>query len=381
MKGVLGFGCSHLPLISQGDSTSIDEVELARMVDLYLANGLSYFDVAYTYHDGACEEAIHRTLVRRHLRENFQLADKLPTLLIESEAHQEQLFESQLMRCGVTYFDRYMVHCATHLFFERAEQFRSFEFALRQKQLGRVRQVGFSFHDTPELLDRILTTYPEVDFVQLQINYLDWNQTPIQSQRCYEVARRHGKSIVAMCSLKGGTLATLPGDVERAMHALHPDWSATTWALRFVAELEGVDIVLSGMNTREQMKTNIESMQIESPLGEEEHRLLERVAVAIRREMPIQCTGCGYCLPVCPQQIPIAEYMSLYNEEMRTAHRMTDILVASYKQQGHTHAKASACIDCKRCEGRCPQHLSIAEWMQQIASVFEYAPTARLVRG
>ncbi len=217
MEKKLGLGCMRLPLTEPGNPAAIDGKEVARMVAAALERGFTYFDTAWTYHDGASEEALRRTLVERYPREAYRLTDKLPTMRGEHAEQQERIFDEQLRRCGVEWFDGYLVHCATAAFCERAERLGSFDFALRKREEGRIRRVGFSYHDSPELLDELLTRHPEVDFVQLQISYVDWEGTPIRSRRCHEIARRHGKPIVVMCPLNARLgAAARRADVPRA---------------------------------------------------------------------------------------------------------------------------------------------------------------------
>lgn len=372
MYGKLGFGGMRLPLTDPADCTSIDAAELARMVDRFLANGGRWFDTAWTYHDGHAEAALRRALVERYPRDGYRLTDKLPTLLLESEEQQERIFDEQLARCGVSFFDRYLVHCATAAFCERAERFRSFEFALRKRREGRVREVGFSFHDSPELLETLLVRHPEVDFVQLQISYIDWEHTPIRARECYETARRHGKPVVVMCPLKGGLLASVPPEVERIFRAVRPDLPAAAWALRYAASLEGVETLLSGMSSADEVAQNAAWLNDAGPLTEAERRAIDRATEIICRTAPIQCTGCGYCVPACPQQIPIPRDLRLYNAHAEAGERDFAERVAQY--EATAGGRASACIACGNCEGACPQHLRIVDWLRRVAELFEPQP-------
>ncbi len=305
MEKKLGLGCMRLPLTEPGNPAAIDGKEVARMVAAALERGFTYFDTAWTYHDGASEEALRRTLVERYPREAYRLTDKLPTMLVEHAEQQERIFDEQLRRCGVEWFDGYLVHCATAAFCERAERLGSFDFALRKREEGRIRRVGFSYHDSPELLDELLTRHPEVDFVQLQISYVDWEGTPIRSRRCHEIARRHGKPIVVMCPLKGGMLASVPPRVERMFRERRPEASPASWALRFAASLEGVETVLSGMSSMDELLRNAAFMEHFEPFDRAEYALVERAADLVLEAQPVQCTQCGYCEPVCPERIPI----------------------------------------------------------------------------
>lgn len=380
MERKLGFGGMRLPLCNPSDRASIDEAELGRMVDRFLERGFDCFDTATTYHDGHAEAALRRTLVDRYPRRRFRLTEKLPTMLVESARQQEAIFEEQLARCGVDYFDRYLIHCATAAFCERAERLGSFDFALAKRREGRIGAVGFSFHDTPERLEELLTRHPEVDFVQLQVSYLDWEHSPIRARACCETARRHGKPIVAMCPLKGGLLAELPREAASLLRYLRPEWRPATWALRFAASVEGVTEVLSGMSSLRQLEENLEAFDPFEPLGEAEHAAVERVAELVCRAKPIQCTGCGYCLPVCPQRIPIPDDLHLYNAQAEAGGEGLQERIAAYEAAAAAHARASACIACGRCEASCPQQLRIVDWLRRVADRFEQ-PAAAAVSG
>lgn len=360
----------RLPLSDPENPRAIDTEQFARMVDRYIEAGFRYFDTAATYHDGAAETALRKALTERYPREAYRLTDKLPTLLVENEAQQERIFHSQLAACGVEYFDNYLIHCATAPFCERAEALHSFDFARRMRDQGLTRRIGFSYHDTPELLERLLTDHPECDFVQLQISYADWEHTPIQARRCYETARRHGKPVVAMCPLKGGMLAALPAEAEQLLRAYRPAWHPAWWALRFAAGLEGVEYVLSGMSSPAQLEENIACLLRNEPLDEEELALLDRVAGVLCRTAPVQCTACGYCLPVCPQRIPVAAHLRLYNSAGSEAYSAA-ALQELYETRTAHGGRASDCIGCGRCERSCPQQLPIIEWLRRVAGRFE----------
>lgn len=378
MERKLGFGCMHLPLTEAGNPASIDHDAFARMTDIFLERGFVYFDTASTYHDGHGEAALRRALVERYPREAYTLADKLPTMLIESAEEQERIFARQLSACGVEYFDRYLVHCATRAFWERAERFGSFDFVLNKRREGRVRLAGFSYHDSPELLDEILTRYPELDFVQLQISYVDWEHTPIQAHRCYDVARRHGKPVVAMCPLKGGMLARVPAATERMMRDCRPDLNPSLWALRYVASLDRVETVLSGMSSVAQIEENTACMARFSPLDARERAIVVRAADDVCRAAPIQCTACGYCVPVCPQSIPIPEALRLFNDDTGDGHTLLGQHRAEYESVARGRGRASECLGCHSCESSCPQHIRIVDWLRQVASVFETQQKPRM---
>lgn len=370
MNDKLGFGCMRLPLADPDDSTAIDIDELSRMVDAFIGSGFSYFDVAATYHDGYCEQALRRALVDRYPRPAYRLADKLPTMQVDNAARQEQIFDDQLRRCGVDRFDRYMIHCATDEFFARAQALDSFRFVMRKRGEGLVGEAGFSFHGSPVLLERILDEWPGMDFVQLQINYLDWESTPVAARRCYETAMRHGLRVVAMCSQKGGLLADVPAGVESMMRRLRPDDSPSVWALRFVASLEGVDTVLSGMTSLRDVTRNVDTMRDVQPLSADERAVLRRAADAILEAAPVQCTSCGYCVPTCPADIPIPDYLWLYNSQVEARRTGFGDYADRYAFCSEGRGAASACTACGNCERRCPQRLRIIDSLACVAAMF-----------
>ncbi len=363
----LGFGFLRLPRLDPEDAKSIDWELLNSLVDAFLAGGGTYFDTAYTYLNGLSEEALRKTLVERYPRETFQIADKLPGYLVKEPEDCEKFFQIQLGRCGVEYFDVFMLHWLNPKNYQIAERFDEFGFFQKLKADGRAKKIGFSYHGDAALLEKILTAHPEVDIVQLQINYLDWNDPAIEAGACYAVAVRHGKEVVIMEPVKGGTLANLPEEAQALLTAHAPESSAASWAIRFAQDLENVSIVLSGMNTMEQMQDNLRDRPA---LSEEEHSILEKVCGILNRSIAIPCTGCRYCESHCPQNIAIPDYYSIYNSYCRHPGddwKMTPI----YAKIAQTHGKASDCIACGQCEAHCPQRIQITQWLPKVAKAME----------
>lgn len=299
--GKLGFGFLRLPHNDPNDPADVDFETIKQMVDLFLQRGFRYFDTAYTYLNGKSEEALRLALVERYARQDFMIADKLPCGALHGGKKAEDIFEEQLARCGVDFFDVYLLHGLDGEDAAFAEEQGCFDFLKELKKSGKARYTGFSFHDTADVLDRILTRHPEVDVVQIQLNYLDWENEIIQSCGCWEVCRKHGKPIIVMEPVKGGTLANIPAEAETLLHGEPPAHRA----VRFAASQEGVALVLSGMSTTEQVAENTAFMSSFVPLTEEETQVLKAAAEIIRRTVAIPCTGCSYCTEGCPVGIPI----------------------------------------------------------------------------
>lgn len=369
--GKLGFGCMRLPLLGADDHAGVNIPEVERMVDTFIERGFTYFDTAYMYHAFQSERIMRETLVRRHRRESFTLASKLPVMFLKQEGDQERIFDEQLEKCGVEYFDYYLLHSLNAANYATAQRLDSFGFVRRKRDEGRIGHMGFSFHDRAELLDEILTDHPETEFVQLQINYLDWENESIQSRRCYETARRHGKRIVVMEPVKGGSLAAVPAEAERLFREVHPDLSPASWAVRYAASLDGVFMVLSGMSSFGQLDDNTSYMQRFRPLDDRERAVVAEAVRIINRSIAIPCTGCRYCVDGCPQRIAIPEYFALYNAEKQALNKGFSVQSAYYENYAARFGKASECLGCRRCERICPQRLPIVEYLKQVAETFE----------
>ncbi|MDO5417880.1 MAG: aldo/keto reductase [Lachnospiraceae bacterium] len=367
----LGFGLMRLPVLDKEDVTTIDEAQLIRMVDTFMEQGFTYFDTAYPYHKKMSECAIRKALVERYPRESFVLADKMPTFLVEKPEDYPAFFNEQLEKCGVEYFDYYLMHTLDRELYAKTKQYGGFDFARKMKAEGKIKHMGFSFHDTADILEQILTDQPDVEFVQLQINYIDWESEKVQSRRCYEVARKHGKQVIIMEPVRGGALANVPKEAEAAMKECRPQLSVPSWAIRFAASLDGVMMVLSGMSNMEQLTDNLSYMKEFAPLDEKELAVVWKAAEIIRSTITIPCTGCRYCVDGCPQNIPIPSYFTLYNRMEQT--RDKGAQKNEYKKltgEGG-YGKASDCIGCKQCEEHCPQHIDITGWLKKAAESFE----------
>ncbi|MCR5467532.1 MAG: aldo/keto reductase [Lachnospiraceae bacterium] len=370
----LGFGLMRLPLNDKTNAADIDIKQVSEMVDTFIENGFTYFDTAWMYNAFKSEEATKEALVKRHDRSTYTLATKLHAGFIDSYEDRDKIFNAQLEKTGAEYFDYYLIHGIEAGLLEKYEKYDCFSWALEKKKAGLVKHVGISFHDTAELLDDILNKHPEMEFVQLQINYLDWESQWIQAKACYDVATKHGKPVIVMEPVKGGTLASIPADAEKLFKAKEPNLSIPSWAVRFAASLDNVMVVLSGMSSIEQMNDNISYMKDFVPLTEDEKKLCFEVADIINNQIAIPCTACSYCTEGCPMKIAIPQYFSLYNEDMREnlEEKGWTVNFTNYDTLTQKFGKASECIACGQCEGVCPQHLPIIENLKDVAKHFEH---------
>lgn len=369
----LGFGMMRLPMPDANVQEKIDLEQVCSMVDTFLERGFTYFDTAYMYHGGQSEHAVRQAVVERHPRESFTVADKLPMMRLKdgTEADQARIFDEQLQKCGVEYFDYYLLHNLNRNDYPTVQRLNTVEFLLGKKAEGKIRHLGFSFHDKAELLDQILTDHPELEFVQLQLNYLDWEDERVQSRKCYEVAVKHGKKVIVMEPVKGGRLATVPADVEKMMKDAHPDWSPASWAIRFAASLEHVMMVLSGMSNTAQLEDNTGYMQNFTPLTPDEVKLLEKAAEILSAQPAIPCTACRYCVDGCPRDIQIPDFFLLYNEDQMILRQGGNANKEKYREIAAGHGFASSCVDCKQCESACPQHLNVTAYLQRVVNTYE----------
>ena len=363
----LGFGLMRLP---KKDGV-IDIEESKKMVDLYMSKGFTYFDTAYVYDNGKSEEAANEILVKRYPRDSFQLATKLPLWDKNSSVEEvKQRFYTSLERTGAGYFDYYLLH---NLGGERSaiyEEYGMWEFVQELKEKGLVKHFGFSFHDNAAALDEILTKHPEAEFVQLQINYADWEHKHIESRKCYEIARKHNKPVIIMEPVRGGSLATLPDIAADVFKTANPKMSIASWAIRFAASLEGVITVLSGMSTYEQVSDNISFMENFLPLDDEELETCHKVREIIEKIPQVPCTNCCYCVKGCPKNIQINEIFGALNflDKYNNKTAATDRYNGAVNKENR--GKASDCIACRKCESVCPQHIEIVKELSRAAEVF-----------
>ena len=370
----LGFGLMRLPSIDDQkalrdgvDEGKIDLQLVNQMVDTFIENGFTYFDTAWMYCHFQSEEVAKECLVKRYPRDAFTLATKLHAGYLKTKEDRDHIFNEQLRKTGVDYFDYYLLHDNGFDHDQIYEKLDCYNWLIEKKKEGLVKHIGFSFHDNAKTLEDILKKHPEFEFVQLQINYLDWESEGVQSRKCYEVCQKYHKPVIVMEPVKGGTLAKVPESVEKLFKDYAPDMSIPSWAIRFAASHEGVMMVLSGMSNMEQMLDNISYMKDFQPLGQEELALIDQAVDMINAHIAIACTGCSYCTDGCPMNIPIPQYFSLYNaEKQEIKEKGWTPQGEYYSRLSQKHAKASDCIQCGQCEGICPQHLSIIEYLQEI---------------
>lgn len=365
----LGFGLMRLPM----KNDSIDMEQLKEMVDMFIEHGFTYFDTAWMYCNFKSQSAAKEALVSRYPRDRFTLATKLHNGFFNSLEERDKIFNAQLEQTGAGYFDYYLIHGIDEGSYKHYLKFDCFNWLREKKKQGLVKHMGFSFHDTPRLLDEILSANPDTEFVQLQINYLDWESPWVHSRGIYEVARRHNVPIIVMEPVKGGTLAKLPPQAEKLFTDYDPERSASSWAIRFAASLDGVMTVLSGMSDMAQMKDNLSYMEDFKPLTEEEKAICFKAADIINGKFSIPCTGCSYCTAGCPQNIAIPQYFSLYNEIMREdmEHKGWTVSFSNYSALAENHGKAKDCIACGQCERACPQHIDIIENLKHVSERFD----------
>ena len=364
VKKNFGFGCMRLPM--QGEE--VDIAETTRMVDEFLAQGFNYFDTAHGYIGGKSELALKTCLTSRYPREAYSLTNKLTDSYFKTEADIRPFFESQLEACGVDYFDFYLMHAQNADNFKKFKACRAYETAFALKAEGRIRHVGLSFHDRAEVLDQILTEYPQIEVVQIQFNYLDYDDIAVQSRKCYEVCRKHGKPVLVMEPVKGGSLVNLPEEAKKVLDDLHGG-SPASYAIRFAAGFPGMMMVLSGMSDLEQMKDNLSYMRDFKPLNETELAAVNKVQEIFHKMNMIPCTACRYCVEGCPQQISIPDLFAIMNTKQLHHDWNADYYYEDvHASHGH---RASDCLKCGKCEKICPQHLPIRKLLEEVAKEFD----------
>lgn len=361
-----GFGCMRLPLLD-GTEGAADQAQFNRMVDRFLEEGFTYFDTARGYLDGRSETALRTGLTSRYPRDRYLLTDKLTSTYFKTEAEIRPFFRSQLEACGVEYFDYYLLHAVTADSYRHYTDCRAFEAAKELLAEGKIKHLGISFHDKAALLRRVLTEHPEIEVVQIQFNYADYDSPSIESGPVLEVCREFGKPVIVMEPVKGGGLANLPEEARAVLDGLDGG-SPASYAIRYAASFEGIFMVLSGMSTEAQMEENLSVMKDFRPLSGEERAAVEQVREILKRQDAIPCTGCRYCVAGCPQRILIPDLLACLNAKKRYRDWNSDFYYATHTAD---RGKAGDCIGCGQCEAACPQHLAVPELLKEVASAFE----------
>lgn len=364
VKKNFGFGCMRLPM-NGGD---VDYAQINQMVDTFLDNGFNYFDTAHGYLQGKSELALKECLTSRYARDKYILTNKLTNFYFKKEEDIRPFFENQLIWCGVDYFDYYLMHAQVAESFKFFKSCKAYETAFALKAEGKVKHVGISFHDRAEVLEQILMEYPDIEVVQIQFNYADYEDPAVESRKCYEVCRKYNKPVLVMEPVKGGNLINLPEDAKKILEDLH-NGSPASFAIRFAAGFKGIEMVLSGMSSLEQMQDNISFMKEFEPLTEKEMEAVSKVQEILHNMNLIPCTACRYCTDGCPKNISIPDLFACMN----TKNMYHDWNADYYYCEVHTknNGKASDCINCGKCEKACPQHIQIRDLLAQVAKEFE----------
>lgn len=363
VKKNFGFGCMRLPM-KDGE---VDTEETSRMVDTFLENGFNYFDTAHGYLDGKSELALKDCLTGRYPRDRYLLTNKLTNSFFQKQEDIRPFLESQLEACGVAYFDFYLMHAQNAEVFKYFKECRAYETAFEMKAEGKIRHVGLSFHDRPEVLEQILTEYPQIEIVQIQFNYVDYDNPTVQSRACYEVCRKFGKPVIVMEPVKGGNLVNLPEKAAEILRELHGG-SLASYAIRFAAGFPGIRMVLSGMSSLAQMQDNISYMKNFVPLNKRELAAIEDVQEVFNGLHLIPCTACRYCTDGCPQHIAIPDLFATMNSKKLYKDWNADYYYGIHTGPGR---RASDCLKCGKCEKACPQNLPIRQLLEDVAKEFE----------
>lgn len=365
-------GMMRLPLLDENDFTSVDYNQVNEMVDAYMDAGFNHFDTAYIYHGGVGEIAFRKSVVERYPRESYKIATKMPLFIISEESQLEPIFEEQLKNCGVDYFDYYLLHNVSGYTETAWKNVDLYSFIEKKKEEGYIKHIGLSTHGNAEFLEELLFDHPELEFVLLQINYLDWEDEGIESKKCFEVAKKYDKPVMIMEPYKGGFLADVPEEAEKLMREYNPDRSVVSWAMRFVANLDAC-VVLTGASSLEQLENNIQEFKNADSLNDDELKILEEVSQIINSNITVDCTKCRYCVDTCPEEIDIAKIFDLYNK-----HKMLGR--DDWSQQGNAYLNysklpnvgiASDCMECDTCIEECPQGINIPEVLKDVVKTFE----------
>lgn len=366
VKGRFGFGCMRLPMLESGE---VDLEQFSKMIKEYFDAGFNYFDTAHGYIGGKSELALRDCLTTKYPREKYIFCDKLSTHFFNSEEEIRPLFQKQLEATGLEYFDYYLMHAQSEDIFAKYKKCNAYETAFKLKEEGKIKHVGISFHDKAAVLEQILTEYPAIEVVQIQFNYVDYDDAIVEGKKCYEICERHGKPIIVMEPVKGGNLANLPEDAKKVFDDLDPNVSSASFAMRYVASFPSNKMIISGVSNLEQIRDNIKTMKDFEPLNEKEFEAINKVCEIFKSKNLIACTDCKYCVSECPKNILIPNLFACLNTKKVFNNWNTDYYYANVYTINN--GKASECIKCKKCEHICPQHLEITNLLVDVATEFE----------
>ncbi len=369
-KSKFGFGCMRLPLTNSNDPTSVNQDLFNQMVDIYMEKGFNYFDTSYAYHNGMSEVAIRKAVVERYPRESYQICDKMPTWALTSQEDNDKFVNEMLERLGIEYFDVFFIHNINTPWYKLAEEHKAFDYIKKMKEDGIARKIGISFHDHARLLEDVLDKYGDIlDVVQLELNYLDWEDPAIEAHKCYDLCVKHGLDVYVMEPLKGGVIVNPNDEIRNDFREFNPDKSIASFALRFCASLEHVKIVLSGMSKMEDLIDNCDTFENFEVLSDDEKEFLERMTEKLNSSVAVSCSECGYCVDACPEMIPIPEYFSLYN--LSTNRPESDIYRLYYDKLADEKVPADECTYCGTCIDYCTQHIDIPEELEKVCEHFQ----------
>lgn len=369
-KSKFGFGCMRLPKTDENDPTKIDQDLFNEMVDIYMSKGFDYFDTSYAYHNGASETAIRKAVVERYPRESFRICDKMPTWALTSPEDNDKFVNEMLERLGIDYFDVFFIHNINVPWLKLAEDNDTFEYIKKMKEDGIANQIGFSFHDQADLLKKVLDKYGDIiDIVQLELNYLDWEDPSIEAQKCYELCVEHGLDVYVMEPLKGGVIVNPSDEIKNEFEKFNPNKSIASFAIRFCASLEHVKMVLSGMSKMEDLIDNCDTYENFEVLSDEEHEFLQKMAQNLRDNVAVPCSECGYCVDACPEMIPIPEYFHLYNASKNQPE--SNIYRLYFDKLGDEKVPADECTYCSTCIDYCTQQIDIPDVLEKVCEHFQ----------
>ena len=369
-KSKFGFGCMRLPQTDENDPASIDQEMFNKMVDIYMEKGFNYFDTSYAYHNGASETSIRKAVVERYPRESYLICDKMPTWALTCEEDNEKFVNEMLERLGIDYFDVFFVHNINTPWFKLAEKCKTFEYVKKMKETGVVKKIGFSFHDHASLLEEVLDKYgDDIDVVQLNLNYLDWEDPAIEAEKCYDLCVKHNLDVYVMEPLKGGVIVNPSDEIRNDFKQFNPEKSIASFALRFCASLDNVKIVLSGMSKMEDLVDNCDTYENFEVLSEKETEFLKSMADKLNSTVAVACSECGYCVDACPEMIPIPEYFTLYNLSKNRPE--SDIYRLYFDKLADEKVHADKCTYCGTCLDYCTQKIDIPEVLEEVCEHFE----------